>query len=164
MAPSTSADDQFLFLVSCIKNSNNGKVNSRPLKNIRRYLLTRISKPDFALVAKERGIVSRGAAAKRFSRLMAAHGISLSNGQTSPKKGPKSPPMTDEDEERSEGPQDDLDVEEIKVEELANTSKKRKRESQQQTLRKRVKRETKSPPNLEENGRNTKIEETVEDE
>ncbi|KAF3216611.1 hypothetical protein TWF106_008238 [Orbilia oligospora] len=137
MAPKNpSADDQFLFLISCVKNSNNGK-------------------PDFSLVAKERGIVSRGAAAKRFSRMMAAHGISgsLSGGQTSLKKGPKSSPMTeDEEKEKSEESQGEIKFQEVKVEELANTSKKRKRGGQQQqTPRKRAGRKAKSAPVFEEN-------------
>ncbi|KAK6361688.1 hypothetical protein TWF730_005402 [Orbilia blumenaviensis] len=61
--------------------------------------------------------------------MMAAHGVpsSLSSGgHASPRKGPKSPPMTDEDreeEERDENSQGDIRVEG----EVANTSKKRKR-------------------------------------
>ncbi|ODM15314.1 hypothetical protein SI65_09255 [Aspergillus cristatus] len=51
-----SNDDQFQFLISCIRHSNNGKI-------------------DYTEVAKECSIVSRGAAVKRYSRLMKAHGI-----------------------------------------------------------------------------------------
>ncbi|OJJ86776.1 uncharacterized protein ASPGLDRAFT_1269082 [Aspergillus glaucus CBS 516.65] len=49
-------DDQFQFLISCIRHSNNGKI-------------------DYTEVAKECSIVSRGAAVKRYSRLMKAHRI-----------------------------------------------------------------------------------------
>ncbi|KAI9827373.1 MAG: hypothetical protein M1826_006298 [Phylliscum demangeonii] len=49
-------DEQFKFLISCIRHANNSKV-------------------DFAAVAKECGIVSKGAAAKRYERMMKAHGI-----------------------------------------------------------------------------------------
>ncbi|KAL6720269.1 hypothetical protein ACLMJK_002190 [Lecanora helva] len=55
MAP-ISNDDQFKFLISCIRYSDNGKIN-------------------FDSVAEECGIVSKGAAAKRYERLMKAHGI-----------------------------------------------------------------------------------------
>ncbi|KAI9763012.1 MAG: hypothetical protein M4579_000075 [Chaenotheca gracillima] len=68
MASKTSQDnDQFKFLISCIRHANNSKV-------------------DFAEVAKECGIVSKGAAAKRYERMMKAHGInpSASNTRTTP--------------------------------------------------------------------------------
>ncbi|KAI9853159.1 MAG: hypothetical protein M1838_000015 [Thelocarpon superellum] len=55
MSPSSN-DEQFKFLIACIRHANTGKV-------------------DFAEVAKECGIVSKGAAAKRYERLMKAHGI-----------------------------------------------------------------------------------------
>ncbi|KAI0162874.1 hypothetical protein BJ166DRAFT_280471 [Pestalotiopsis sp. NC0098] len=60
---------QFQFLISCIKNSNAGKV-------------------DFAAVAEQLDIVSKGAAAKRYERLMKAHGIGPNgiNGGNTPKK------------------------------------------------------------------------------
>ncbi|KAG9243729.1 hypothetical protein BJ878DRAFT_386758, partial [Calycina marina] len=63
MAP-FSSENQFRFLLSCIKHSNAGKV-------------------DFASVAKECGIVSRGAASKRYQRMLGLHGSSLDgkNGQ-----------------------------------------------------------------------------------
>ncbi|KAK6528739.1 hypothetical protein TWF694_003978 [Orbilia ellipsospora] len=82
MAPSTAtADDQFMFLISCIKHSKNGR-------------------PDFELVAKERGIVTKGAAAKRFSRMMKQQGITWTAGtaKNSSTKDTESPPMTDEEE------------------------------------------------------------------
>ncbi|KAI9755051.1 MAG: hypothetical protein M1815_005216 [Lichina confinis] len=55
--PPATVDDQFKFLISCIRHANNGKV-------------------DFSAVAKECGVVSKGAAAKRYERMMRAHGIS----------------------------------------------------------------------------------------
>ncbi|KAI9860218.1 MAG: hypothetical protein M1830_006235 [Pleopsidium flavum] len=51
-----SNEEQFKFLISCIRYSNNGKV-------------------DFGEVARECGIVTKGAAAKRYERMMKAHGI-----------------------------------------------------------------------------------------
>ncbi|MCJ1432093.1 hypothetical protein MMC27_001449 [Xylographa pallens] len=54
--PRLNNDEQFKFLISCIRYSNNGKV-------------------DFSEVAKECGIVTKGAAAKRYERMMKAHGI-----------------------------------------------------------------------------------------
>ncbi|KAL8934516.1 MAG: hypothetical protein Q9216_005874 [Gyalolechia sp. 2 TL-2023] len=53
---SASADEQLKFLLSCIRHSINGKIN-------------------FTEVAKECNIISKGAAAKRYERLMKAHGI-----------------------------------------------------------------------------------------
>ncbi|KAL8975879.1 MAG: hypothetical protein Q9177_006967 [Variospora cf. flavescens] len=52
----TSADEQVKFLMSCIRYSVSGKI-------------------DFEEVAKECSIVSKGAAAKRYERLMKAHNI-----------------------------------------------------------------------------------------
>ncbi|KAL1841416.1 hypothetical protein VTJ49DRAFT_7093 [Mycothermus thermophilus] len=63
MAP-TDHEGQFKFLLACIKHSAAGKVN-------------------FEEVAKETGIVSKAAAAKRYERLLKAHGISPST----PRKG-----------------------------------------------------------------------------
>ncbi|MCJ1387207.1 hypothetical protein MMC18_000047 [Xylographa bjoerkii] len=54
--PRLNNDEQFKFLISCIRYSNNGKV-------------------DFSEVAKECAIVTKGAAAKRYERMMKAHGI-----------------------------------------------------------------------------------------
>ncbi|KAH8820581.1 hypothetical protein F5884DRAFT_866459 [Xylogone sp. PMI_703] len=64
MAP-ISNEEQFKFLISCIRYSNNGKV-------------------DFTEVAKECNIVSKGAAAKRYERLMKAHGISPNGSPSKP--------------------------------------------------------------------------------
>ncbi|ROW06428.1 hypothetical protein VMCG_04421 [Cytospora schulzeri] len=55
MAP-LDTEAQFKFLICCIKHTNAGKV-------------------DFGEVANELEIVSKGAAAKRYERLMKAHGI-----------------------------------------------------------------------------------------
>ncbi|KAI9671194.1 MAG: hypothetical protein M1817_003701 [Caeruleum heppii] len=57
--PPTNNDDQFKFLISCIRHANNSKVN-------------------FAAVADECGVISKGAAAKRYERMMKAHGITPS--------------------------------------------------------------------------------------
>ncbi|KAI0429015.1 hypothetical protein F5Y09DRAFT_343121 [Xylaria sp. FL1042] len=56
MPPTTDNDGHFRFLISCIRHSASGKV-------------------DFEEVRKECNIVSKGAAAKRYERLMKAHGI-----------------------------------------------------------------------------------------
>ncbi|KAK8086425.1 hypothetical protein PG994_001399 [Apiospora phragmitis] len=56
MAPPQDTESQFRFLIACIKHSTNGKV-------------------DFEAVRKECDVVTKGAAAKRFERLMKAHGI-----------------------------------------------------------------------------------------
>ncbi|KAI1403818.1 hypothetical protein F4819DRAFT_449842 [Hypoxylon fuscum] len=73
--PSLDVDSQFRFLLMCIKHSNAGKVN-------------------FEEVAKECEIVTKGAAAKRYERLLKAHNIILTNGggggvKKEPKKEPK---------------------------------------------------------------------------
>ncbi|KAF8856306.1 hypothetical protein BDZ45DRAFT_691931 [Acephala macrosclerotiorum] len=57
MAPASN-EEQFKFLISCIRYSNNGK-----------------QQVDFGQVARECKIVSKGAAAKRYERMMRAHGI-----------------------------------------------------------------------------------------
>ncbi|KIX99272.1 uncharacterized protein Z520_04848 [Fonsecaea multimorphosa CBS 102226] len=56
-----TSDDQLRFLLSCVKHATNGRV-------------------DFVEVAKECGVVSKGAAAKRYERLMKANGISSPSG------------------------------------------------------------------------------------
>ncbi|KAF3765966.1 hypothetical protein M406DRAFT_329810 [Cryphonectria parasitica EP155] len=56
MAPPSNTEDQFKFLIACIKHSTAGKI-------------------DFTQVATECDIISKGAAAKRYERLMKAHGI-----------------------------------------------------------------------------------------
>ncbi|GAD97999.1 predicted protein [Paecilomyces variotii No. 5] len=60
-----NSDEQFQFLLSCIRYSSNGKV-------------------DFGEVAKECNIVSKGAAAKRYERMMKAHGINPNGGGPCP--------------------------------------------------------------------------------
>ncbi|MCJ1462301.1 hypothetical protein MMC07_000901 [Pseudocyphellaria aurata] len=61
--PPASTDEQFKFLISCIRYSNNGKV-------------------DFTEVANECNIVSKGAAAKRYERMMKQHGLHQSAGSS----------------------------------------------------------------------------------
>ncbi|OQU98639.1 hypothetical protein CLAIMM_04391 [Cladophialophora immunda] len=56
-----TSDDQLRFLLSCVKHATNGRV-------------------DFVEVAKECGVVSKGAAAKRYERLMKANGVSSTSG------------------------------------------------------------------------------------
>ncbi|MCJ1427710.1 hypothetical protein MMC29_005615 [Sticta canariensis] len=76
--PPASVDEQFKFLISCIRYSNNGKV-------------------DFTEVANECNIVSKGAAAKRYERMMKQHGLHQSAGisrdppTSSATKEPKTP-------------------------------------------------------------------------
>ncbi|KAI9760845.1 MAG: hypothetical protein M1835_000100 [Candelina submexicana] len=78
--PPASNEEQFKFLISCIRYSNNGKV-------------------DFGEVARECGIVTKGAAAKRYERMMKAHGIlpggppvSATSVSSTPKSSTKSTP------------------------------------------------------------------------
>ncbi|EEH37695.1 hypothetical protein PAAG_08113 [Paracoccidioides lutzii Pb01] len=59
-----SSDEQLNFLLKCVKHSSNGKV-------------------DFTEVAAECNIVSKGAAAKRYERLMKANGINPNDGPAS---------------------------------------------------------------------------------
>ncbi|KAI0472240.1 hypothetical protein F4859DRAFT_522188 [Xylaria cf. heliscus] len=54
--PPLDTESQFRFLISCIRHSSSGKV-------------------DFEEVRKECGIVSKGAAAKRYERIMKSHNI-----------------------------------------------------------------------------------------
>ncbi|KAI1363258.1 hypothetical protein F5Y08DRAFT_354649 [Xylaria arbuscula] len=61
MPPVLDTDSQFRFLISCIRHSSAGKV-------------------DFEEVRKECDIISKGAAAKRYERLMKAHGIAPGGG------------------------------------------------------------------------------------
>ncbi|GAP88937.1 hypothetical protein SAMD00023353_3400070 [Rosellinia necatrix] len=58
MPSGPDTDSQFRFLISCIRNSTAGKV-------------------DFEEVRKECDIISKGAAAKRYERLMKAHNIAI---------------------------------------------------------------------------------------
>ncbi|KAK1772504.1 hypothetical protein QBC33DRAFT_510361 [Phialemonium atrogriseum] len=64
-------ESQFKFLVSCIKHSTAGKV-------------------DFVAVANELQIVSKAAAAKRYERLLKAHGVAPGGGNRANTAGPKS--------------------------------------------------------------------------
>ncbi|KAI0906537.1 hypothetical protein F4823DRAFT_631382 [Ustulina deusta] len=63
-------NDQFRFLISCIRHSSAGKV-------------------DFEEVRKECNIISKGAAAKRYERLMKAHGIAPNGAANGIKKETK---------------------------------------------------------------------------
>ncbi|KAF7916626.1 uncharacterized protein EAE98_010635 [Botrytis deweyae] len=72
MAPASN-EEQFKFLISCIRYSNNGKV-------------------DFGQVAKECKIVTKGAAAKRYERMMRSHGIAPNAASIKPAPGPSSTP------------------------------------------------------------------------
>ncbi|KAI0602192.1 hypothetical protein F4775DRAFT_602171 [Biscogniauxia sp. FL1348] len=67
--PPIDTESQFRFLISCIRNSSAGKVN-------------------FTEVANECDIVSKGAAAKRYERLMRAHGIQSGGAPGGAKKEP----------------------------------------------------------------------------
>ncbi|KAK2607798.1 hypothetical protein N8I77_006448 [Diaporthe amygdali] len=71
MAP-IDTESQFKFLIACIKHTNAGKV-------------------DFGKVSEELSIVSKGAAAKRYERLMKAHGIDKTNGSGASSPGPSGP-------------------------------------------------------------------------
>ncbi|GKT46983.1 uncharacterized protein ColSpa_07164 [Colletotrichum spaethianum] len=76
----TDAEGQIKFLVNCIKHSQGGKI-------------------DFQAVADDCNIVSKAAAAKRFERLLKAHGMKASelskgstmNGTSSPAQNTASP-------------------------------------------------------------------------
>ncbi|KAF3921490.1 hypothetical protein ABW21_db0208134 [Orbilia brochopaga] len=127
----STSEDQFLFLISCIKNAKNGK-------------------PDFELVAKERGIVNRAAASKRYHRLMRAHGVDV---QATPKKGVKSPPLTDED--------DSVKPEEAKDEDVFKSSPSSKRKRGGQVIRGRAAKKTKREPK-DDNG--SEVEEEADNE
>jgi hypothetical protein len=54
-------DDQLKFLLNCVKHSNNGKVGRIPFALLR-DVETNAEQIDFIEVAKECGIVSKGAA------------------------------------------------------------------------------------------------------
>ncbi|KAF5526545.1 hypothetical protein CGCA056_v002975 [Colletotrichum aenigma] len=71
----TDAEGQVKFLVNCIRFSNNGKV-------------------DFEAVAIECNIASKGAAAKRFSRLLQQHGMKVSDLAKPGPAGTASPAQT----------------------------------------------------------------------
>lgn len=54
-------DDQLKFLLNCVKHSNNGKVGRIPFA-LPSDMGTKVEQIDFIEVAKECGIVSKGAA------------------------------------------------------------------------------------------------------
>ncbi|KAG9236118.1 hypothetical protein BJ875DRAFT_439672 [Amylocarpus encephaloides] len=86
MAPASN-EEQFKFLISCIRYSNNGRVCFAPQPpTVSHALETNIIplQVDFSKVADECGIISKGAAAKRYERMMRAHGIA-SNEKTGSK-------------------------------------------------------------------------------
>ncbi|KAJ8119325.1 hypothetical protein ONZ43_g3702 [Nemania bipapillata] len=70
MPAGPDTDSQFRFLISCIRNSTAGKV-------------------DFEEVRKECDIISKGAAAKRYERLMKAHNIAPNGAVNAVKKEAK---------------------------------------------------------------------------
>ncbi|KAJ4307036.1 hypothetical protein N0V88_000411 [Collariella sp. IMI 366227] len=79
--PALDVDAQFKFLLCCIKHSSAGKVN-------------------FDNVAEELKIVSKAAAAKRYERLLKAHGITPS---AAPRKSAVAAADADDDD-NGEGP------------------------------------------------------------
>ncbi|KAK7948823.1 uncharacterized protein PG986_009709 [Apiospora aurea] len=80
MSKSQDIESQFRFLISCIKHSNNGRV-------------------DFEAVRKECGVVTKGAAAKRFERLLKANGITGGLYNTVIKKEPAPKKEVEEDDD-----------------------------------------------------------------
>ncbi|KAL6860290.1 hypothetical protein ACO1O0_004317 [Amphichorda felina] len=60
MAGKIDASEQVKFLLSCIRNTNNGR-------------------PDFSAVATELSIVSKAAAQKRYERMLKAHNAAAAN-------------------------------------------------------------------------------------
>ncbi|KAF4126439.1 hypothetical protein GMORB2_0175 [Geosmithia morbida] len=73
MATKVDTAEQVRFLVSCIRHTSNGR-------------------PEFAAVATELGIVSKGAAQKRYERMLKAHGVSNSKpAEPEPKYGGETP-------------------------------------------------------------------------
>ncbi|PYI19291.1 hypothetical protein BO86DRAFT_409322 [Aspergillus japonicus CBS 114.51] len=79
-APRLTADDQVQFLLSCIRNATGG------------------GKIDFANVAKECDIVSKGAAAKRYERLLKANNIAPAGSSSNLTSKPTTDENIDEDE------------------------------------------------------------------
>ncbi|KAI4087917.1 MAG: hypothetical protein LQ344_006465 [Seirophora lacunosa] len=73
-ANTIAPDQQVKFFVSCIRNSNNGKVSHQclPPSSSHRFSVTHTAQVDFAEVAKECNIISGGAAAKRYQRILRA--------------------------------------------------------------------------------------------
>ncbi|KAI0518293.1 hypothetical protein F5B22DRAFT_654191 [Xylaria bambusicola] len=106
MPAGTDTDSQFRFLISCIRHSSAGKV-------------------DFEEVRKECDIISKGAAAKRYERLMKAHGIAPNSAANGVKKEDKDPETPKKAKSRAtkkrklqEVDEDETDVEEPIKEEV----------------------------------------------
>ncbi|KAF7936493.1 uncharacterized protein EAE97_007859 [Botrytis byssoidea] len=104
MAPASN-EEQFKFLISCIRYSNNGKVfllhcsvllsiyfPTTILFKLFSKTAAQISQVDFGQVAKECKIVTKGAAAKRYERMMRSHGIAPNAASIKPAPGPSSTP------------------------------------------------------------------------
>ncbi|ERF74007.1 hypothetical protein EPUS_03821 [Endocarpon pusillum Z07020] len=104
-----SSEDQLNFLLSCVKHACNGKV-------------------DFVEVAQECGVVSKGAAAKRYERLLKGKGISP-NGGPDPKPAPRRTSKVTKSKSKNDTPkprskQRKLDkITEKKQEEAVSTAK-----------------------------------------
>ncbi|KAI0856312.1 hypothetical protein F4860DRAFT_518930 [Xylaria cubensis] len=96
MPGATDTESQFRFLISCIRHSTAGKV-------------------DFEEVRKECEIISKGAAAKRYERLMKAHNIApgaIANGvktEANEAKKPKAKPSKKRKLEEVNEDEDDID-------------------------------------------------------
>ncbi|KAI1734933.1 hypothetical protein F4680DRAFT_436935 [Xylaria scruposa] len=96
MPAGTDTDSQFRFLISCIRHSTAGKV-------------------DFEEVRKECDIISKGAAAKRYERLMKAHNIApgaIANGvktEANETKKPKARPAKKRKLEEVNDDEEDID-------------------------------------------------------
>ncbi|TGO66180.1 hypothetical protein BOTNAR_0066g00200 [Botryotinia narcissicola] len=106
MAPASN-EEQFKFLISCIRYSNNGKVfllhcsvslsiyfPTTTLLKLFSKTVAHISQVDFGQVAKECKIVTKGAAAKRYERMMRSHGIAPNAASIKPAPGPSSAPTS----------------------------------------------------------------------
>ncbi|CAD6575496.1 MAG: hypothetical protein ASARMPRED_007250 [Alectoria sarmentosa] len=81
MAPASN-EEQFKFLISCIRHSNNGKASLHLF--LTHFCDADCHQVDFDKVADECKIVTKGAAAKRYERMMKSNGIhqSQSGGST----------------------------------------------------------------------------------
>ncbi|KAI0974704.1 hypothetical protein F4678DRAFT_470087 [Xylaria arbuscula] len=92
--PALDTDSQFRFLIACIRHSSAGKV-------------------DFEEVRKECDIISKGAAAKRYERLMKAHGISTNGVKKEAKDSdntkPAKPPVKKRKLNKVNEDEDDID-------------------------------------------------------
>ncbi|KAK3997119.1 hypothetical protein QBC44DRAFT_209872, partial [Cladorrhinum sp. PSN332] len=78
--PGLDPEAQFKFLLSCIRHSSAGRVIAFPFSSPK----ANHPQVDFNAVAEELDIVSKAAAAKRYERLLKAHGI---NQDKTPKNG-----------------------------------------------------------------------------